>query len=83
MIRQRPKEINESPNKERVYDENQVTPRGGDWSRFNTSVTQMVQNIGNTWQAGYFDSLPDAVEKSRTNEPKKRVCVESDLYQEF
>ena len=44
--------------------------------RFNTSVTQMVQNIGNTWRAG-LNSLLDALEESRTYEPEERVCVES------
>ena len=48
-------------------------------SRFNTSVTQMVQNIGNTWPAE-LDKLPNAVEKSRTYEPEKRVCIESASY---
>jgi hypothetical protein len=46
-------------------------------SRFNTSVTQMVQDIGNTWKA-VLDKLSDAVETSRTHEPEKRVCITSD-----
>lgn len=49
----------------------------GDGSRFNTSVTQMVQDIGNTWEV-VLDKLPDAVETSRANEAKERVCVTSD-----
>ena len=51
-------------------------------SRFNTSVTQMVQNIGNTWLAE-LNNLPDAVEESRTYEPEKRICIESDSQQEL
>ena len=51
-------------------------------SRFNTSVTQMVQNIGNTLVAG-LNNLPDALEKSRTYEPEKRVCIESDSDEEL
>ena len=49
-------------------------------SRFNTWVTQMVQDIGNTWQA-VLDKLSDAVEASRTNEPEERVCITSDEQQ--
>src|SRR6516162_7719605 len=51
-------------------------------SRFNTSVTQMVQNIGNTFEA-VLDRLSDAVEKSRAYEPEKRVCLESDPHRQL
>ena len=44
-------------------------------SRFNTSVTQMVQNIGNTWQAWQLEiGCEHALEKDRTYEPEERVC---------
>ena len=46
-------------------------------SRFNTWVTQMVQNIGNT-RAAELDKLADALETNRTYEPEERVCIESD-----
>lgn len=50
--------------------------------RFNTSVTEMVQNIGNIWQAG-LSNLRDAMENSRTYEAEERVCIESDSYPQF
>jgi transposase InsO family protein len=46
-------------------------------SRFNTWVTQMVQDMGNTWRA-VLGKLFDAVETIRAHEPKNRVCIESD-----
>jgi hypothetical protein len=42
----------------------------------------MVQNMGNSWRADW-DNLRDAMEKSRTYEPEKRVCIESDSYRQL